>query len=120
MTTRGETESGQARVESIERQLENADSGNKGATASPADEHPVDPSEVSTAAPRGAGDQTDTDTTAASPHGVGMSSGRRGEDIAEKDGKEAGREDTGRDPETGRPHGTSTPRDMTGINPSDG
>lgn len=43
---------------------------------------------------------------------------RKGEELADTDGKEAGRFDTG---ETGadRPAGGSTARDSTGINPED-
>lgn len=48
---------------------------------------------------------------------VGESIGRSGEDIAGDDGKEAGRIDTGVDSETGRPTGTSVPRDGTGVDP---
>ena len=43
---------------------------------------------------------------------------RRGEDIIDQDGKEAGRYDTGKKGKTDRPTGTSTPRDQTGINPA--
>ncbi|MGI8880590.1 MAG: hypothetical protein ACR2KJ_08810 [Jatrophihabitans sp.] len=54
------------------------------------------------------------------PENVGESVGRRGEDIAEKDGKEAGRVDTGEhaDP-SNRPTGESTARDRTTINPQE-
>jgi hypothetical protein len=45
---------------------------------------------------------------------------RRGEEMIELDGKEAGRFDTGPKGATQRPTGKSTPRDMTGINPSTG
>lgn len=41
----------------------------------------------------------------------------RGEDMVDRDGKEAGRYDTGRKGRTNRPTGKSTPRDQTGINP---
>ena len=76
-------------------------------TASPAEERPVDPDEVSDSPPE-------------SPHGVGESTTRRGEDIARDDGKEPGRQDAGVDDTPAqRPVGTSTPRDMTGINPDD-
>jgi hypothetical protein len=53
-----------------------------------------------------------TDT---SSHDAGT---RKGEEIKEDDGKEAGRHDEG---ETGadRPAGSSTARDSTGINPED-
>ena len=64
-------------------------------------------SEVSSSAPADASD--------APPAGVGETSGRRGEDIKEDDGKEAGRYDEGTDESTGRPVGTSETRDQTGI-----
>jgi hypothetical protein len=51
------------------------------------------------------------------PEHVGESDLRRGEDIQKKDGKEAGRYDTGRKGKTKRPTGRSTPRE-TGITPS--
>lgn len=54
------------------------------------------------------------------PDGVGESVTRRGEDIAEQDGKEPGRFDTGTDgTPADRPTGGSTPRDGTGVNPQD-
>jgi len=53
-----------------------------------------------------------------SPHGVGDSDSRRGEDES-KGNKEPGRQDTGPKGPTGRPTGTSTARDMTGIDPQD-
>lgn len=40
----------------------------------------------------------------------------KGEDIKDRDGKEAGRDDTGTTG-AGRPTGTSTARDSTSINP---
>lgn len=43
---------------------------------------------------------------------------RRGEEIGEGD-KEAGRQDTGDHGATGRPTGTSTARDRTGVDPQD-
>jgi hypothetical protein len=43
---------------------------------------------------------------------------RRGEDMVDQDGKEAGRYDTGKKGKTERPTGKSTPRDQTGINPT--
>lgn len=46
---------------------------------------------------------------------VGQHTTRRGEDIRDQDGKESGREDTGRSGPTDRPTGTSTERDVTGI-----
>jgi hypothetical protein len=49
------------------------------------------------------------------PEGVGASMTRGGEDVAEQDGKEAGREDTGTKGPSGRPTGTSTVRDSTDV-----
>ncbi len=44
-----------------------------------------------------------------------MSVGHRGEDMSDHDGKEAGREDDGDHPDSGRPTGTSDARDDTGV-----
>lgn len=49
------------------------------------------------------------------PEGVGVSMTRGGEDVAELDGKEPGREDTGAKGPSGRPTGTSTTRDSTDV-----
>jgi hypothetical protein len=55
------------------------------------------------------------------PEGVGESVARRGEDMIKHEGKEAGRHDTGTDDsEAGRPTGTSTSRDHTGVDPQKG
>ena len=43
---------------------------------------------------------------------------RRAEDIAREE-QEAGRQDGPNQGATGRPTGTSTPRDMTGVDPSE-
>ncbi|MEO6207064.1 MAG: hypothetical protein ABIP77_03825 [Candidatus Limnocylindrales bacterium] len=53
-----------------------------------------------------------------SPKGVGDSDSRRGEDES-KGNKEPGREDTAPGGPTDRPTGTSTARDMTGVDPQD-
>jgi hypothetical protein len=50
---------------------------------------------------------------------VGESTTDRGEDIAERDGKEAGRQDTGTQGESQRPTGTSTARDVTAVDPQE-
>jgi hypothetical protein len=50
---------------------------------------------------------------------VGESITDRGEDIADRDGKEAGRQDTGVQGESQRPTGTSTARDVTGVDPQE-
>jgi hypothetical protein len=49
----------------------------------------------------------------------GNSTTRRGEDVVEDEGKEAGREDSGTQGESERPVGTSTARDATGIDPQE-
>jgi hypothetical protein len=108
-TERGSSESAEALTESIEQQLETTKSGNVGATASPAEEHAVQPEELG-----------DPDDAPESPHGVGESTTRRGEDVRDDEGKEPGRRDTGVDDTPGqRPHGTSTARDLTGVDPQD-
>jgi hypothetical protein len=59
-----------------------------------------------------------TDTTAESPLGVGVSTTRRGEDVAKQE-DERGRETTGVKGESERPVGESGQRDSTGIEPQD-
>ena len=55
------------------------------------------------------------------PDDVGESITRSGQDVVGQEGKEAGREDTGTDDTRGqRPTGTSTPRDVTGVDPQSG
>ena len=52
------------------------------------------------------------------PAGVGESTTRRGEDVVKQEGKEAGRQDTGTHAApSGRPTGTSEPRDATALKP---
>lgn len=55
---------------------------------------------------------------AAGTEDAGDSVTRRGEDMAAKDGKEPGREDTG-ESGAGRPTGESSARDATGVNPTE-
>lgn len=103
----GSSESSEALTESVKSQLSETVTGTHGATASPAVESPVDPSEVSHEVPE-------------SPLGVGESTTRRGEDVAEQDGKEAGRSDHGSEHEAGRPAGGSDSRDASGAAPNSG
>jgi hypothetical protein len=114
-TGRGESADSQARLEGVAQQLAGAKPGVAGQTASPAHEHPVQPDEVAHGS-AGSGDQSATDTKATSPKGVGVSTTQRGEDIKDADG-EVGRDDTGPQGKSQRPSGTSTPRDMTSIDP---
>jgi hypothetical protein len=58
-----------------------------------------------------------TDADAATPLGVGESTTRRGEDIAERE-DEVGREHAGTKGESDRPYGKSAPEHSTGVNPS--
>lgn len=45
---------------------------------------------------------------------------RKGEETKEREGQEAGRYDTGHDDTpAGRPHGTSTARDQSGVDPQE-
>ena len=67
---------------------------------------PVNP-EVASEAPADEGDKP--------PAGVGESTNRRGEDVKDDEGKEAGRSEEGVDEETGRPVGSSDMRDGTGV-----
>jgi len=92
------------RAESVERQLAASDPGVPGQTASPADEQPVSDSEVTDAAPESA-------------MGVGVSSTRRAEDMADDDGKEPGRHDVAPEGESQRPVGVSDDRDASGVDP---
>ncbi len=101
----------------VERQLENTKTGRPGATASPAEERPVQPGEVASGA-GGAGEQTATNADASTPLGVGTSTTRRGEDVVEEDGED-GRQKTGTQGQSERPVGTSTSRDSTGIDPQE-
>jgi hypothetical protein len=64
----------------------------------------------------GADGPDETDMSDTPPKGTGESIGRRGED-AGGGGTEPGRERTGDDDGESRPHGESTPRDLTSINP---
>jgi hypothetical protein len=102
----GESESAAAGATSVESQMAETDSGQPGATASPAVESPVEPHEV-------------TDEVPDSPLGVGESTNRRGEDVIKQDGKEPGRDHSGTEGEAERPAGTSDARDVTGVNPQD-
>jgi hypothetical protein len=100
MTT--ESESQEARAESVRRQ--------KAGEEAPQKAHPE-----SLVGPTGgsAGQEP--------PEGIGESITRRGESVGESEGKEAGRHDTGTD-DTGakRPTGESNPRDRTGVDPQEG
>lgn len=81
------------------------------------DEPLAEPNQPGDGPPPAGGDTLDEDDQA--PDNVGESISRRGEDQADKEGKEAGREEHGTEPDTGRPAGGSTPRDQTSINPHD-
>lgn len=63
------------------------------------------------------GTMSPTDTEPSSPHGVGESISRRGEDIGDFEGKEPGRKDTGDEGKAKRPTGTSESRDATSVDP---
>ena len=70
--------------------------------------------------PMGDGDSSpDPDDPRLPSDSVGQSTGTRGEDIADRDGKEAGRQDTGTQGASERPTGTSTARDVTSVNPQE-
>jgi len=60
-----------------------------------------------------------TKNESGNPDDVGQSTTRSGEEMRDKDGKEAGRKDTGTQGPTDRPVGESTMRDSTGIDPQD-
>lgn len=86
---------------SVDRQLAETKAANADQTASPAVESPVSEDEL-------------TDKEPESPKGVGTSNQTGAEDIAERDGKESGREDTGTNA-AGRPTGTSDERDDSSL-----
>jgi hypothetical protein len=72
------------------------------------------------AASRGDGDASpDPDDPRLPADSVGQSTSRRGEDMIDHDGKEAGRQDTGTAGPSQRPTGTSTARDVTSVDPQD-
>jgi len=100
----GDGPASQERAESVERQLAETKTGPAGQTASPADEQPVSPDQV-------------TDNEPESPKGVGQSANRRGEDMGGHEGKEAGRDEAGTKGESERPVGTSDDRDTTAVDP---
>jgi hypothetical protein len=98
-TARGESKHGGD--ESVARQMDETHGPGSG-TTSPAQESPVQEHEV-------------TDEVPESPHGVGESATRRGEDIQEQEGKERGRTEGPREHPSDRPTGYSDPDDLTGV-----
>ena len=94
-----ETESKAARAEGVSRMLSGTD----------APEDTVQPTGTTEGGPG-----------KMAPDDVGTSTSRRGEDMVDAEGKEAGRQDTGTDDTPGqRPTGTSTARDATGVHPQE-
>ncbi len=66
--------------------------------------------------PEQPGSDEEQPDSAMAPEGVGESINRRGEDVAEQDGKEAGRHEEGTDSrEADRPAGSSDNRDQSAI-----
>jgi hypothetical protein len=102
----GEDELSEQLEGTVERQYGGVQAGGAGQTASPAQESPVRPDEVSHDAP-------------GSPRGVGVSTSRSAEEVAKSEGKEPGREDTGVEHPSERPTGTSSARDSTGVHPQE-
>jgi hypothetical protein len=100
----GDGPASEERAASVNRQLSDTKSDNDGSTVSPAEEHAVSESEV-------------TDEVPDSPKGVGKSTTRSGEDIADREGKEPGREDAGTQGKSGRPVGVSDERDSGSVDP---
>ncbi len=92
MSDTGSEQSKEARSESVERQMEG--------------EAPPEAS---------GGEASGGSTPAEATDAVGESTTRSGQDIKDRDGKEAGRIDTGTEGPTDRPTGESTKRDVTGI-----
>ncbi|HEV7168884.1 MAG TPA: hypothetical protein VGN49_13055 [Micrococcaceae bacterium] len=78
-------------------------------------------SEPPAAEPTAPGSDQLQDSADMAPEGVGESIGPRGEDMADDDGKEAGRANEGdADHPTGRRAGVSDPRDQSGVDPQQG
>jgi len=71
--------------------------------------------EQSAASGRSTSDEDNQSSSDLPPAGVGESTSRRGEDMADEDGKEAGRRDEGTEGGSDRPYGSSDDRDRTGI-----
>jgi hypothetical protein len=92
----------QERRESVARQMANTREQHPGQVTTPVEESPVQEHEATADAPE-------------SPAGVGESPHTAGEEIEDRDGTERGRHDTGVDPDTGRPAGTSDPSDATSV-----
>jgi hypothetical protein len=101
-SARGESQISDELTDSVERIYGDVQGGGAGQTASPAMESRVRPDEVNHEAPE-------------SPLGVGESVNRRGEDQVDRDGKEAGRADTGTEAASERPTGASDSRDVSGV-----
>lgn len=100
--TAAQTESLEARAESVRRQKAGEDA-------------PKEANPESLVGPTGGSPGKEP------PKGTGESINRHGEDVAKSDGKEAGRYDTGtEDTEAERPTGESTARDRTGVDPQKG
>lgn len=59
------------------------------------------------------------DTSAATPLGVGTSTSRRGEDVADQETPQPGHHDTGPKGASQRPSGTSSAERVTGIDPQE-
>ena len=62
---------------------------------------------------------TDTDMNPGTQHGVGESTTRRGEDVIKEEGPEEGRQPNEGTSGAERPHGSSTARSATGVDPQD-
>ena len=62
-------------------------------------------------------DMSPVDIELSPPHGVGESVTRRGEDIVDSRGDEAGRKHAGTESKAERPAGTSDARDATSVDP---
>lgn len=100
--TKARGESGHDGAASVERQMAETHGPGTGATTSPMEESPAREDEL-------------TDDVPESPHGVGESTTRRGEDIQERDGKERGRTDGPREHKSDRPTGYSDDSDTTSV-----
>jgi len=99
-TARGQSKHGGE--QSVERQMAETHGPGTGATTTPMEEAPAQEDELTDQAPE-------------SPHGVGESTTRRGEDVRQQEGKERGRTDGPREHQSDRPTGYSDDSDTTTV-----
>lgn len=111
----GDIDTGDSAIPPYEGRSTGSDERYKGTLRAMGDEPPLREPNQPQSSDREDLDQRDLQA----PDGVGESLSRRGEDVVEDDGKEAGRVDTGtHEGPTDRPTGESTSRDRTSVDPT--